>query len=102
MKVKLFMENSGNFSLSIILFHTNLIFSSKLPVRNRLPGGWGGGGDESLARPSFPISIMYKHESVRIRVNLWQVACIKYRICSRQKEFFAVSYTVVNYRLQCF
>jgi hypothetical protein len=23
--------------------------SSELPVRYRLPGGWGGGGDESLA-----------------------------------------------------
>jgi hypothetical protein len=43
--------------------------SSGLPVRNRSPGGWGGGGQESRARPSFPISIRYKRDGVRIRVN---------------------------------
>jgi hypothetical protein len=44
--------------------------SSDLPVRNRLPGGWGGGGRESPARSSFPISIRYKRDGVRIRVKL--------------------------------
>ncbi len=39
-------------------------------MRNRLPGGWGGGGDESLARPSFPILITYKQEGVRIRAKI--------------------------------
>ncbi len=43
--------------------------SSDLPVRNRLPGGWGGGGRESRARPSLPISIRYKRDRVRIRVK---------------------------------
>jgi hypothetical protein len=43
--------------------------SSDLPVRNRLPGGWGGGGHESLALPLFPILIRYEREDVRIRVK---------------------------------
>jgi hypothetical protein len=33
--------------------------SSRPPVRNRSPGGWGGGGRESRACPSFPLSIRY-------------------------------------------
>ncbi len=39
-------------------------------MRNRSPGGWGGGGRESCARPSFPISIRYKRDGVRIGVKL--------------------------------
>ncbi len=42
-------------------------------MRNRLPGGWGGGGQESRARPSLPISIRYKLDGVRIRVKFCDV-----------------------------
>jgi hypothetical protein len=38
-------------------------------VKNRLSGGWGGGGRESRAGPLFPISIRYKRDGVRIRVK---------------------------------
>ncbi len=54
--------------------------SSDLPVRNRLPGGWGGGRRESRAGPSLPVSIRYKRDGVRIRVKsnfsvifLWEI-----------------------------
>jgi hypothetical protein len=43
--------------------------SSGLPVRNRSPGGWGGEGRESHARPLFPILMRYKRDGVRIRVH---------------------------------
>jgi hypothetical protein len=52
-----------------VLARDSLSRTSELPMRNRLPGGWGGGGGESLACPSFPISIMYKQEGVRIQVK---------------------------------
>ncbi len=38
-------------------------------MRNRLAGGWSGGGRESRARPLYPISIWYKQDDVRIHVN---------------------------------
>jgi hypothetical protein len=41
--------------------------SSRPPVRNRSPGGWGGGWRESRARPSFPVSIRYTRDGVVIR-----------------------------------
>ena len=44
--------------------------SSGLSVRNRSPGGWGGGWRESRTRPSFPLSIRYTRDGVAIRVNL--------------------------------
>jgi hypothetical protein len=43
--------------------------SSGPPVRNRSPGGWGGGGREARACPSFPVWIRYKRDGVRIRVK---------------------------------
>ncbi len=43
--------------------------SSGLSVRNRSPGGWGGGWRESRARPSFPVSIRYTRDGLAIRVK---------------------------------
>jgi hypothetical protein len=43
--------------------------SSRPQVRNRSPGGWGGGWRESRARPSFPVSIRYTRDGVAIRVK---------------------------------
>jgi hypothetical protein len=44
---------------------------SRPPVRNRSPGGWGGGGRESQVRPSLPVSIRYLRDGVWIRVKVW-------------------------------
>jgi hypothetical protein len=38
-------------------------------VRNRSTGGWGWGGRESRARPSYPVSIRYTQYGVGIQVN---------------------------------
>ncbi len=50
--------------------------SSGLSVRNRSPGGWGGGWRESRARPSFPVSIRYTRDGVAIRVKPMQTGII--------------------------
>ncbi len=63
-----------------------------LSVRNRSPGGWGGGWRESPARPSFPVSIGYTRDGVAIRVKtiLQQNSSWKYNI-PRQESGLKVS-----------
>jgi hypothetical protein len=39
-------------------------------MRNRSTGGWGWGGRESRAHPSYPVSIRYTRYGVGIRVNV--------------------------------
>ncbi len=65
--------------------------SSGLPVRNRSPGGWGGGGRESRrACLSFPVSIRYTQDGVRIRVKTSSSAVTSLLIDPKMKITYQV------------
>jgi hypothetical protein len=84
--------------------------SSGSPVRNRLPGGWGGGWRESSSRPLFPVSIRYTRDGMGIRVNLknWDLHffislfiayfyiyfLMKLLLVSLQRKFYSYNYEI--------
>ncbi len=70
--------------------------SSRPPVRNRSPGGWGYGVRESRARPSFPVSIRYTRDDVAIQVNLHDT---HFKASFSVKYPYSVSITILHHIL---